>query len=82
LVGEITTNIPLSNIRVHPSIIGIFKSSGTTSRTVDVEMTNLMVFYSKRRLVTPRSAGLDKGPGGSANYPAANPPATGSVIGE
>ncbi len=82
LVGEITTNIPLSNIRVHPSIIGIFKSSGTTSRTVDVEMTNLMVFYSKRRLITPRSAGLDKGPGGSANYPAANPPATGSVIGE
>lgn len=78
LVGEITTNIPLSNVRIHPSIIGIFKSSGTTSRTVDVEMTNLMVFYSKRRLVTPRSAGLDKGPGGSANYPAANPPATGS----
>jgi hypothetical protein len=79
LVGEITNNIPPSDVRVHPSIIGIFKSSGTTSRTVDVEMTNLMVFYSKRRLITPRSAGLEKGITGNADYPAANPPATGSI---
>jgi len=74
-IYDITTSIPLATTRVHPSILGIFKTAGTSTRYVDIEMTKLMVFYQNRRLITPSSAGIEKGAGGRSSYPGANPPA-------